>query len=74
MPPLDSEGKAPESLPDDQWKTWTWKQHYDESRKAAKGFLEQLLIDIKRSYPNNLVCPVISDEIQQIPIRNDVPS
>lgn len=40
LPALDSEGKAPESLPDDQWKTWTWKQHYDESRKAAKGFIK----------------------------------
>jgi len=40
LPPLDSEGKAPDALPDEEWKTWTWKQHYDESRKAAKGFIK----------------------------------
>lgn len=36
-PALMGNGPAPPALPDDQWKTWTWKQYYDDVRKAAKG-------------------------------------
>jgi len=39
-PALMGNGPAPPALPDDQWKTWTWKQYYDDVRKAAKGFLK----------------------------------
>lgn len=40
VPPLDSEGKPPPALPDEEWTTWTWKDHYDSSRKAAKAFIK----------------------------------
>lgn len=29
--------KAPPALKDDQWATWTWKQYYEDARKAGKG-------------------------------------
>ncbi|GAB5371044.1 hypothetical protein AAMO2058_001545300 [Amorphochlora amoebiformis] len=31
--------KAPPSKPVHEWKTWTYKQYYDEVRKAAKGMI-----------------------------------
>ena len=37
-PPKDD--KAPPALPAAQWTTWTWQGYYDDSRKAAKGFIK----------------------------------
>jgi len=39
VPPAKGE-KAPDSLPGDQWKTWTYQQFYDESSTAARGFIK----------------------------------
>lgn len=39
LPALDSEGKPPPALPDEEWTTWTWKEYYDTARQAAKGTL-----------------------------------
>ena len=35
-PPLDA-GTAPPALPAEQWKTWTWRDYYEDARKAGKG-------------------------------------
>eukprot|EP00438_Fugacium_kawagutii_P033471 Skav230624 [mRNA] locus=scaffold1673:115570:126501:+ [translate_table: standard] len=32
--------KAPPALKDDQWTTWTWKQYYEDAKKAGKGFIK----------------------------------
>lgn len=32
--------KAPPALPLADWKTWTWKSYYEDSRRAGKGFLK----------------------------------
>mmetsp|Transcript_1620 Transcript_1620/g.3762 ORF Transcript_1620/g.3762 Transcript_1620/m.3762 type:complete len:754 (-) Transcript_1620:101-2362(-) len=37
--PLGRSG-APPSKPLSEWKTWTWKQYYEDTRAAAKGFLK----------------------------------
>ena len=37
--PVPDGNKVPPALPDDQWKTWTWKQYYEDARKAGKGFV-----------------------------------
>mmetsp|Transcript_25153 Transcript_25153/g.71066 ORF Transcript_25153/g.71066 Transcript_25153/m.71066 type:complete len:787 (-) Transcript_25153:144-2504(-) len=40
-PTPDFDGKsAPESLPRDQWMTWTYREYYNDVRRAAKGFIE----------------------------------
>ena len=40
LPALLSDGSAPPVLEDGQWKVWTYKQYYDESRKAARSFVK----------------------------------
>lgn len=38
-PGMDEDGKPLPSLPRKQWKSWTYKQGYDECRLAARGFI-----------------------------------
>lgn len=38
-PPMDGKNAGP-SLPIEEWKTWTYKQYYDECRMAAKAFMK----------------------------------
>jgi len=37
-PPPESPGVAP-PLPWDKWTKWTWKQYYEDARRAAKAFM-----------------------------------
>jgi len=39
LPPLEGKS-APDSAPLSQWKTWTWKQYYSDTRSAAKGMMK----------------------------------
>ncbi|GBG28557.1 Long-chain-fatty-acid--CoA ligase ACSBG2, partial [Hondaea fermentalgiana] len=39
LPPFEGANTA-DSLPLAKWKTWTWKEYYEDSRAAAKGFLK----------------------------------
>ncbi|GBG35159.1 Long-chain-fatty-acid--CoA ligase ACSBG2, partial [Hondaea fermentalgiana] len=39
-PPLAKDMTAAPSDPVENWKTWTWKEYYEESRAAAKAFLK----------------------------------
>jgi long-chain-fatty-acid--CoA ligase ACSBG len=39
MPKLVKGEKVPPALPLAQWRTWTWSQYLDDTRKAAKGLL-----------------------------------
>eukprot|EP00467_Chlorarachnion_reptans_P011450 CAMPEP_0114506266 /NCGR_PEP_ID=MMETSP0109-20121206/11333_1 /TAXON_ID=29199 /ORGANISM="Chlorarachnion reptans, Strain CCCM449" /LENGTH=747 /DNA_ID=CAMNT_0001684837 /DNA_START=126 /DNA_END=2369 /DNA_ORIENTATION=- len=39
VPKLVDRKKAPPSKPLEEWKTWTWKQYYDETYLAAKGLI-----------------------------------
>jgi hypothetical protein len=42
-PPMDGR-KVPPALPRDQWKTWSNKEYYEESRTAAKGMMAMGLV------------------------------
>ena len=39
-PSLGSDGGAPPAFPDEEWKAWTYREYYDESRQAARGFMK----------------------------------
>ncbi|KAH9259379.1 hypothetical protein BASA81_002422 [Batrachochytrium salamandrivorans] len=39
VPQMDAVGNAPASLPDSEWKTWTWQEYYDDSFALAKSLL-----------------------------------
>jgi len=39
IPPLDKDGKWPKPLPPAEWRTWTYKQYYEESCSAAQGLI-----------------------------------
>ena len=38
-PPADGKD-VPPALPDNEWKTWTWQEYYDDARNVGKGFLK----------------------------------
>ena len=40
LPALLADGSAPPVLQDEHWKVWTYKQYYEESRKAARSFVK----------------------------------
>lgn len=39
VPQMDAVGNAPASLPDGEWRTWTWQEYYDDSFALAKSLL-----------------------------------
>ncbi|CAE7521505.1 ACSBG2, partial [Symbiodinium pilosum] len=40
LPPQAENGTAPPALPEEQWKAWTYRQYYDDARKAGKGLMQ----------------------------------
>ena len=38
-PPLNSDGTIPPSLPEKEWKTWTYEEYWNESRTLAKSLV-----------------------------------
>eukprot|EP00913_Durusdinium_trenchii_P003934 g3643.t1 len=39
-PALGANGEAPPALPEEAWKTWSWRDYYEDARKAGKGFVK----------------------------------
>lgn len=37
-PALGANGEAPPALPEEAWKTWSWRDYYEDARKAGKGY------------------------------------
>mmetsp|Transcript_2807 Transcript_2807/g.4055 ORF Transcript_2807/g.4055 Transcript_2807/m.4055 type:complete len:753 (-) Transcript_2807:377-2635(-) len=38
--PSAGSGEVPPSAPAEEWKTWTFKEYYEECRRAAKGYMK----------------------------------
>jgi len=40
VPAPNQDGTVPPAMEDEKWMTWTWKDYYEDARKAGKGFIK----------------------------------